>query len=89
MKAINLTITGVVQGVGFRFSTLQLARKFNVTGFVANRLDGSVYIEAQGNSEDIEKFSAAIKQNPSPFAKIKRVVIKNQLTQDFSSFTIK
>lgn len=89
MKAINLTITGTVQGVGFRFSTLQLARKFNLTGFVTNRLDGSVYIEAQGDSINLTKFCNAIKQNPSPFAKINQVVINEQSTQAFTSFTVR
>lgn len=88
MKSVNLTITGVVQGVGFRFSTLQLARKYNLTGFVTNRSDGSVYIEAQGDSLKLAGFIAALKQNPSPFVKITHVAINAQDPQHFSNFTI-
>ncbi|BAP85458.1 acylphosphatase [Paucilactobacillus hokkaidonensis JCM 18461] len=89
MQSINLKVTGTVQGVGFRFSTLQLARKFNLTGFVANESDGSVYIEAQGAEADLEQFATAIKHSPSPFARINQVTINQQPNQPFTNFDIR
>lgn len=52
--------TGRVQGVGFRFSTLQVAKEFDVAGFVANLPDGRVRLEAEGKAEEVEAFIAAI-----------------------------
>lgn len=42
----KLNVQGVVQGVGFRFTTKKLADQLDVHGIVRNESDGSVYIEA-------------------------------------------
>ena len=47
MVNYHLVITGRVQGVGFRGSTLMVAREMGVTGYVANRVDGSVFVAVQ------------------------------------------
>lgn len=48
-------ISGTVQGVFFRSSAQQEARKLDLTGWVKNLPDGTVELEAQGESEDIDK----------------------------------
>ncbi len=48
--------TGHVQGVGFRYTTLQVAKEFEVTGFVRNLPDGRVHLEAEGTKVEIEAF---------------------------------
>jgi acylphosphatase len=45
VKAISITVTGKVQGVFFRQSTLEKALELGIKGFVKNMPDGSVYIE--------------------------------------------
>ncbi len=52
---VHATITGNVQGVFFRASAQQEARKLDLTGFVRNLPDGSVELEAQGDSADVDK----------------------------------
>ena len=47
----HLTITGHVQGVGFRWSVYQLAQQAGIEGIVMNKNDGSVYCELQGPIE--------------------------------------
>jgi acylphosphatase len=47
---------GRVQGVGFRYTTANLAREFGVRGYVRNRSDGSVELVAQGAGADVDRF---------------------------------
>ncbi|KIS04098.1 acylphosphatase [Paucilactobacillus wasatchensis] len=89
MKAINLSITGIVQGVGFRYTTLRLARQLEVTGFVTNRDNGSVYIEVQGTEQQLKHFTTAIQQTSSPFARIDQIAIKQQSLKSFNQFEIR
>lgn len=51
---------GHVQGVGFRATCAGIARMFPITGFVMNRGDGAVELEAQATAGDLERFLAAI-----------------------------
>ncbi len=45
---MRVTFRGRVQGVGFRFSAIHLARPLGLTGWVRNEPDGSVTAEIQG-----------------------------------------
>ena len=40
--------TGSVQGVGFRYTVLRLAAGQSLSGFISNRMDGTVYMEVEG-----------------------------------------
>jgi len=50
----KIRVTGRVQGVGFRHSTVNEAKKLDLTGYVKNLADGSVYIEAEGLKEQLD-----------------------------------
>ena len=52
--------SGRVQGVGFRYATLQIAREFEVVGYVQNLPDGRVCIEAEGDPHEVSAFVTAI-----------------------------
>ena len=52
--------TGHVQGVGFRHAVLQVAREFEVAGYVQNLADGRVRLEAEGRAGALEEFLAAV-----------------------------
>ncbi len=65
VKHYNITIKGIVQGVGFRYSTVRMARNMGITGFVCNQTDGSVYIEAEGTPFQLGKFLDWCYQGPS------------------------
>lgn len=56
IEKIAAKISGKVQGVYFRASTKEEATKLGLKGFVRNELDGSVYLEAIGESEAIKQF---------------------------------
>ncbi len=48
--------TGHVQGVGFRYQALQVAREFSVTGMVRNLDDGRVELVAEGVELEVQSF---------------------------------
>jgi len=56
MKHFNIEVYGRVQGVGFRFNARNKARELGIKGFVMNRPDGSVYIEAEGEEANCLEF---------------------------------
>ncbi len=55
MQRKHFVFSGDVQGVGFRYRAVHAAALGNVTGWVMNRWDGAVEMEAQGESEEIER----------------------------------
>lgn len=54
---------GRVQGVGFRYTASSLARRYPLSGFVRNRPDGTVELEAEGMPADVAHFLADIRQH--------------------------
>ncbi len=48
--------SGQVQGVGFRYTTQQIASRFDVTGFVQNLSDGRVYVVVEADSVETKRF---------------------------------
>lgn len=61
LKRYYLNVQGEVQGVGFRYFTYNLARKYNLTGWVRNLYDGSVDVQVQGDEKTIEIFISCLK----------------------------
>ena len=53
---VNLSIIGKVQGVFFRHHTKEIAESLGIYGYVTNRPDGSVYIEAEGEEDILNSF---------------------------------
>ncbi len=64
-KSASIKITGRVQGVGFRYHTQGVANQMGISGFVKNMEDGSVFIEAEGEENDLEKFIDWCHKGPS------------------------
>ncbi len=68
--AKHIVFVGRVQGVGFRFTALDMARRYKLTGLVRNLPDGTVEMIAQGPHDNItdcindieESFGAYIKE---------------------------
>ncbi|MEO1277391.1 MAG: acylphosphatase [Planctomycetota bacterium] len=64
MMAVRTAVrySGRVQGVGFRATARALAQVRPVTGLVRNEADGTVWLEAQGEPEDVRSLLDAIAQ---------------------------
>ena len=65
-NAVNIIVTGLVQGVGFRPFIYRLAKQFDLKGWVKNRNDG-VQIKIEGDTEKIKLFILHLKKD-APFA---------------------
>jgi acylphosphatase len=58
--SVQVFYEGNVQGVGFRWSVRNVAKGFDVTGFVRNLRDGRVELQAAGDEEEVRAFLEAI-----------------------------
>jgi len=63
-SGVKIVVTGVVQGVGFRFFVMRVAENLGVTGRVRNRFDGSVEIEAEGARGVLEALIREVRIGP-------------------------
>ncbi|HAF28739.1 MAG TPA: acylphosphatase [Bacteroidales bacterium] len=88
LKSIKINIYGKVQGVGFRYCALQKANELGLKGFVKNRTDGSVYIEADGEPEVLDKFILWCKIGPSR-SQVDDVKVSDIPFNNYKSFGVK
>ena len=63
-RAVRATVTGRVQGVGFRYYTAEKARSLGVVGWVGNEPDGSVALHAEGADEAVAPWSSGAAAAP-------------------------
>jgi acylphosphatase len=63
VTARHVFYEGRVQGVGFRWSTKNLAHGFDVTGWVKNLPDGRVEMQVCGDAGEVEAFLEAIEES--------------------------
>ncbi len=66
MKRANITVSGLVQGVGFRYAVRSMARQHGLNGEVVNMEDGSVRIACEGEDGSIEMFIEAVRNAERP-----------------------
>ena len=60
MLRYTVNFSGQVQGVGFRYATLAVAKQFKVSGSVGNLTDGRVLVVAEGDQVELDGFIRAI-----------------------------
>jgi acylphosphatase len=70
--ARRAVVTGIVQGVGFRYSTRMRARELGLAGHVRNLDDGSVDVWIEGRSSAVEQMLAWLRRGP-PGARVERL----------------
>ena len=64
-KRLHIIVSGLVQGVGFRMFVTREASARALSGWARNLPDGTVEVEAQGNSGLIDELVAQIRIGPS------------------------
>ncbi|MBI4716263.1 MAG: acylphosphatase [Planctomycetes bacterium] len=58
----TLLYSGRVQGVGFRYTAVEIAADFDIRGTVCNLPDGRVKLVAEGVGDELDRFQAALAQ---------------------------
>jgi acylphosphatase len=87
-KSYSIHVSGKVQGVFFRASTKDKADELSINGFVRNERDGSVYIEASGEEDQLNQFVAWCKHGPRA-ARVEKCDVKEIAVLDFVGFEIR
>ena len=77
MIARRVIFEGRVQGVGFRYTTKDLAKGFEVCGTVKNLTDGTVELEVMGEREEVDAFINEIAEESPLSHHIKGMHVKN------------
>jgi acylphosphatase len=87
-ERLHATVYGRVQGVSFRFFARDTAADLGLTGWVANRYDGSVEVVAEGPRAMLDRLLEFLHQGP-PMARVDQVLHEFfPATGDFKRFTI-
>ncbi len=63
-RRLKAEVVGDVQGVGFRLFAEAHARRLGLQGYVRNRYDGAVEVEAEGSTPALERFLDLLRQGP-------------------------
>lgn len=88
MKA-TIIVQGLVQGVGYRFFTVEMAKQYNIKGYARNLPDGNVEVIAEGDEGMINDFIKRLKVGPSS-ARVTGIDIKWDDTDfGFDTFDIR
>ena len=66
---VTAYFSGRVQGVGFRYQTSQVAKEYDVSGFVKNLPDGRVQLEAEGAAAEVSEFIAAVHERMTGYVR--------------------
>ena len=86
---LHVWITGLVQGVNFRFYTREQAQQFGLSGWVRNLRDGRVEAILEGEAGQVEQMLAWCRRGP-PAARVERIdEERGQATGEFSDFRIR
>ncbi len=85
---VHVYISGTVQGVGYRYSTLEMAQHLGVKGWVRNLPDDRVEAVFEGEAVTIEQMLAWCRQGP-PAARVRDVTIVDESYQGLQNFELR
>ncbi len=87
-QRITVRYEGRVQGVGFRFTAVNLARELDATGWVKNEFDGSVTLVAEGEEDQLMDLLHAIKNSHLGRCITDERVRRSTATGEFDRFAV-
>ncbi len=87
MTTKRYIVSGVVQGVGFRYFVYRNAVELGIKGYVRNKRDGTVEVVAEGDEEKLEELKKLLYKGPT-FSIVDSVREENIEPQGFIDFQI-
>ena len=88
IQQVSVYYSGRVQGIGFRYTCLEIARELGVTGRVQNLGDGRVEVTAEGSEDLLKSFLARLDERFSGYIRDAQVSWEPAVG-GFRDFTIK
>ncbi|MGW8316462.1 MAG: acylphosphatase [Bacteroidales bacterium] len=88
IKHYEIRIFGRVQGVGFRYAARSKARELGLSGWVENRMDGSVLAEVQGSAEACHAFLRWCREGTG-YSWVEKVEVEERDPGQFQGFSIR
>lgn len=88
-ERVHATVSGMVQGVGYRFFVVRAASQREITGWVRNTLNGKVEVVAEGESGMLHELMSKMQQGP-PGAQVTGVAVEPQeYLGEFQTFEVR
>lgn len=84
----HVLVRGAVQGVGFRWFAKELADSLGIAGWVRNREDGPVELEAEGSADSLDEFERRLRTG-NPSARVSEIVAAPVAPKGESGFEIR
>ena len=86
---LDATVSGRVQGVGFRYYVVRCAGERGLTGWVANEPDGTVRCVAEGPADRIDELEAILRHGPVGAIVEGVRAVRMPPTGEFRAFTVR
>ena len=87
-KSYEIKIYGKVQGVGFRYYAHRKAQELDIKGSIQNKADGSVFVDAEGEEENLEQFLQWCHTGPQ-WARVSKVETQETPFLGYADFKVK
>ncbi|MCC2593403.1 acylphosphatase [Tessaracoccus sp. OS52] len=88
MRRVHVVVSGMVQGVGFRYHALRHAEHLGLGGWIRNRADGTVEAEVEGAPEAVDGLLGWLADGP-PGARVRNVRVSDVAPTGETSFDIR
>ena len=87
-KRVTVTVSGRVQGVGFRYFAVHVAKEYGLIGQVRNTRDGGVEAVAEGEQSALDSFVEALQRGPYPARVENSSVLWTEPLNEFTGFQV-
>ncbi len=88
-RTAKISVSGLVQGVGYRYFVLDAAKVLGIKGYVRNLSGGAVEVVARGDKSTLLDFIERLKQGPA-FSRVDRVQVEYvEAGDEYESFGIR
>jgi acylphosphatase len=88
MQGYKITVSGRVQGVGFRWFALNVAKRLKISGIVRNESNGDVEIIACGDKASVDLFLSELRLGPPHSAVMQVSCRTTELDKGFADFRV-